>query len=83
MKTTLHLHRHPAPPTVIAPRPSTLRLGLAVSFVAAAMAVALEWLVDVPAVLIVVPVVVIGFALSWHASGHHGAGRRPTEGRPD
>ena len=31
---------------------------------------------DVPAVAILIPVVVIGFALSWHASGRDADARR-------
>lgn len=66
---TLHLHRHapPAPRTHV--RPSIVRLGIVVSAVAAVVAIVLEALLDVPAVLILVPVIVVGFTLSWHASG--------------
>ena len=49
---------------------STLRIGLLVSVLAAAVAIALDLTVHVPAILIVIPVVIVGFALSWHASGH-------------
>ena len=75
---TLHLHRPAPPPRAHAPhadgrpshlRPSIVRLGVAVSLVAAALAVVLDAVADVPAAVILVPVVVVGFALSWHASG--------------
>jgi hypothetical protein len=69
MKTTLHVHRH-APPAPAPARPSTLRLGLIVSAVAALTAVVVDILVDVPTAFILIPVVVVGFALSWHATGH-------------
>ena len=49
---------------------STLRLGALVSVLAAVFAVMLELTVHAPALAIVIPVVVIGFALSWYASGH-------------
>ena len=49
---------------------STLRIGLLVSVLAAAIAIALDLTVHLPAIVIVIPVVIIGFALSWHASGH-------------
>ena len=81
---TLHLHRHapPAPVPHLRARPpvrssealpgparATLRLGLVLSLVAAVLAIVIEAVAHVPAVLILIPVVVIGFALSWHASG--------------
>ena len=76
MKTTAHLPRHPAPAP--APthhdHPSTLRLGLLVSLFAAIAAVLVHVLTDLPAVAVVVPVIVIGFTLSWFATGenqHH------------
>jgi len=79
MKTTLHLHHH-APPVHHAPRApigsTTLRLGLVLSLVAAVLAIVVEAVVHVPAVLILVPVVVVCFALSWHASGREGSSRR-------
>ena len=68
MKSTIHLERPPTPPQTSA-RPSTLRLGLVVSIVAALAAVIVRALIDVPTVLILIPVVVVGFALSWHAAG--------------
>jgi hypothetical protein len=72
MKTTLHLHRGAAVPAPTrAVRPSILRLGLAVSAVAALAAVVIEAVADVPAVAVITPVVVVGFALSWAASGRH------------
>jgi hypothetical protein len=49
---------------------STLRIGLLVSVLAAVVAVALDLTVHAPAIVIVVPVVIVGFALSWHASSH-------------
>jgi len=80
MKTTLHLpHPHPRstvtargaaaahrPPTRIR---STVRIGIVLSVLAAVVTIALEAVLDVPMALIVVPVVVVGFVLSWHASG--------------
>jgi hypothetical protein len=76
MKTTLYLHRPSAPvPRTSRPsprshvRPSIVRLGVLISAVAAVAAVVLDALADVPAVVILVPVVVVGSALSWHASG--------------
>jgi hypothetical protein len=56
---------------------STLRIGLLVSVLAALFTIALEITVHAPAIAIVIPVVIIGFALSWHASGH---GRTSTRG---
>jgi hypothetical protein len=71
MKTTLHLHHHAPPAT--APRlhvgPATLRLGLVLSLVAAVLAIVVEAVVHLPAILVLIPVVIVGFALSWHASG--------------
>ena len=79
MKTTLHLH-HPAPPAPptsrLAVRSSTLRLGLLVSLVAAVVAIVAEAVMHLPAVLILIPVVIIGFALSWRASGPEDVTRR-------
>jgi hypothetical protein len=37
--------------------------------------VAVDTILDVPTALILVPVVVVGFALSWHATGRRGAAR--------
>ena len=69
---TLHLHHH-AEPVTPTPRvhvpPATWRLGLVLSVVAAVLAVLIEAVAHLPAILILVPVVVVGFALSWHASG--------------
>jgi hypothetical protein len=84
MKTTLHLHRPIAAPAASPDRlvtrrvqPTTVRLGIALSVAAALVTVLLEAILDVPVVAILVPVVVVGFALSWHACG------RPLEdGRP-
>ena len=83
MKTTLHLHRPVAPVTPAPPAPrlaaraSTLRLGLVVSLVAAVVAIVVEAVLHLPAVLVLIPVVVIGFALSWRASGPEDVPRRP------
>jgi hypothetical protein len=74
MKTTVH--RHAPPPAVTNPT-HTLRLGLIVSAVAAVAAVLVEAIVHLPAVLILIPVVVIGFALSWHATGRRDHRERP------
>ncbi len=83
MKTTLHLHRPlaaPAPSPDLADRPrvrpSTVRLGIILSVVAALVTVVLEAVLAVPVVVILVPVVIIGFVLSWHACG------RPLTGGP-
>ena len=71
MKTTVHLHRPAAAPATERPtHPSTLRLGLMVSVSAALAAIVISVLTDVPTVAILIPVVVIGFTLSWHATGH-------------
>ena len=75
MKTTMHLER--AGPQSAPARTSIFRLGLIVSVVAAIAAVAIRALVDVPTVVILVPVVVIGFALSWHATGQALEDREP------
>lgn len=70
MKTVVDLPRPPISHQVRpARRPSTIRLGLIVSVVAAFAAVLVESLTRIPSVLIVVAVVVVGFSLSWHASG--------------
>ena len=76
MKTTLHLHRTAPPPTHHHIRASTLRLGLVLSLVAAVVAIVVEAVVHLPAILILIPVVVVGFALSWHASGRDAEVRR-------
>ena len=68
MKTTVH---RPAAPTAPAPRPSTVRLGVLVSVFAAVAAVVVNAFTDVPTVAILIAVVVIGFTLSWHATGRH------------
>jgi hypothetical protein len=76
MKTTLHLH-HPPPPPPAEPavrRPSTLRLGAVVSVIAALAAITVEAVADVPVAMILVPVVIVAFVLSWRASG------RPLDG---
>jgi hypothetical protein len=72
MKTTLHLHRPvgapAASPARVASRrvrASTVRLGIALSVVAALVTVVL----DLPVLVILVPVVIVGFVLSWIACG--------------
>jgi hypothetical protein len=72
MKTTVHMHRTaPAPPRAPAPsHRSTFRLGVLVSLFAAIGAVVVSVLTDVPTFAILAIVVIIGFALSWHATGH-------------
>ena len=45
--------------------------------VAAIVAVAIRALVDIPTVVILIPVVMIGFALSWHATGQALEDREP------
>ena len=54
---------------------TTLRLGLVLSLVAAVLAIVIEAVVHLPAVLILIPVVIVGFALSWRASGPDDGGR--------
>lgn len=72
MKTTVHLHRPAAPAAAErTTRPSTLRLGMMVSVFAAVAAIVVSVFTDVPTVAILIAVVVIGFTLSWHATGHH------------
>ena len=77
MKTTLHLP-HPHHRAAVARgdggRPatvtrSTVRIGVALSALAALATIVLEAVLDVPVALIVAPVVVVGFVLSWQASG--------------
>ena len=65
METTVHRHHPPAPTPA---GHSTLRLGAVVSVVAAAAAVVLRALVDVPEPVLVVVVMVVAFGLSWHAT---------------
>jgi hypothetical protein len=67
---TLHLHRDRTTPARVSARPSTFRLGVIVSLVAAATAAVLRLLADVPTAVILVPVVVVGFTLSWRLAGH-------------
>jgi hypothetical protein len=78
MKTTLHLHRHvpPAPAPRVHIHPTTVRLGLVLSLVAAVLAIVIEAVIHLPAILILIPVVIVGFALSWRASGSRAEGRR-------
>ena len=54
-------------------------IGVVLSLVAAVLATVIEAVVHLPAALILIPVVVVGFALSWHASGREDVERR---GRP-
>ena len=70
VKTTVQLPRRPAPTPAPAHHPSTVRLGLLVSVVAAVAAILVHLLTDIPTAAIVIPVVVIGFTLSWFATGH-------------
>jgi ABC-type Mn2+/Zn2+ transport system permease subunit len=70
MKTTLHVHR-PAPPPAPSPPPSTFRLGVLVSLFSSVGAVVVSVLTDVPTAAILAVVVVVGFALSWRATGQH------------
>jgi hypothetical protein len=72
VRTTAHLPRRPAPAPdpVHRDRPSTARLGLLVSAFAAVAAVVVHALTDLPTAAIVIPVIVIGFTLSWFATGH-------------
>ena len=61
----MHRHHPPAPaPTGYA----TLRLGAVVSLVAAAVAVVLSALVDVPEAVLVVAAMVLAFGVSWHVT---------------
>ena len=62
---------------------TTLRLGLVLSLVAAVLAIVVEAVVHLPAILILIPVVVVGFAPRWHASGReHVASRADATPRP-
>jgi hypothetical protein len=47
-----------------------VRLGVLVSVFAAVAAILVHVLTDLPAAAIVIPVIVIGFTLSWFATGH-------------
>jgi hypothetical protein len=53
-----------------------VRLGIVLSVLASLVAVVVEAVFDVPVALLVLPVVVVGSALSWHASGRRHAPRR-------
>jgi hypothetical protein len=66
VKTTVHLVRpaRPAPPPA---RRATVRLGLVLSALAVLALVVLRLLTDVSAMFVLIPVVIVGFALSWHA----------------
>ena len=79
VKTTVPRHAPPPAPAATHPTHSmhTLRLGLIVSAVAAVAAVLVESIADLPVVLILIPVVVVGFALSWHVTGRHEERHRP------
>jgi hypothetical protein len=72
VKTTAHLPRRaaPAPAPAHHDHPSTVRLGLLVSVFAAVAAVLVHVLTDLPTAAILIPVIVIGFTLSWFATGH-------------
>ena len=72
VKTTAHLPRRPAPAPAPArhDHPTTVRLGLLVSLFAAAAAVLVHLLTDLPTAAIDIPVIVIGFTLSWFTTGH-------------
>lgn len=72
MKTTLHLPHDlqtVQPAARVHVRSATLRLGIVLSLLAVVFAVAVEVAANLPVVFILVPVVVVGFVLSWHASG--------------
>ncbi len=76
MKTTIDLERMssetwpplPRPARAIATNP-TVRLGLILSVVAAITAVLLRGILEVPIIAILMAVLVIGFVLSWRATG--------------
>ena len=76
VKTTIHLHSVPAPAPARRPRGATLRIGALLSVFAAVAAVLVRLLTDLPALAILVPVVIIGFTLSWFAAS-------PTDGHTD
>ena len=61
----MHPHHPPAPAPAGHP---TFRLGTVVSLGAAAVAVVLRALVDVPEPVLVVAVMIVAFGLSWHAT---------------
>jgi hypothetical protein len=65
MQTTVHRHH---PPAAAHARHPTLRLGTAVSVVAAAVAIVLRALLDVPVPALVVAVMIVAFGLSWHVT---------------
>ena len=76
MKTTIDLERMsnetwpplPRPVRAVATNP-TLRLGVILSVVAAITAVLLRGILEVPIIAIVMAVLIIGFVLSWRATG--------------
>jgi hypothetical protein len=72
METTVHRHHPPAPASA---GHATLRLGAVVSVVAAAIAVVLRALVDVPEAVLVVVVMIVAFGLSWHVTWRDELGR--------
>ena len=74
VKTIVHVNRRAAPPPA---RVSTLRLGVIVSAFAAVAAVVVRTFTDVPTVAILIAVVVIGFTLSWQATGRHDEAQPP------
>jgi len=59
-----------------APHPTTVRLGVILSVVAALTAVVLSTIWHVPTVVILAGVVIVGFTLSWRASGQPIDGHR-------
>jgi hypothetical protein len=65
MQTSVPRHH---PPAAGPARPSILRLGTAVSVVAAAVAIVLRALLDVPEPVLVVAVMIVAFGLSWHVT---------------
>ncbi|MGH9270809.1 MAG: hypothetical protein ACRDZ2_06015 [Ilumatobacteraceae bacterium] len=81
MKTSIDLQRLsnetwpplPRPARAVAERAAainpTVRLGLILSVVAAITAVLLRGILEVPIIAIVMAVLVIGFVLSWRATG--------------
>jgi len=74
MKTVLHLPQAPsaAPPQGrrVDGWGPTIRLGLVLSVVAAAVAVGIRLATPVPGVALILAVGIVGFALSWHATWH-------------
>jgi hypothetical protein len=65
MQTSVHRHH---PPAAAPARHPTLRLGTAVSVLAAVVAIALRALLDIPVPVLVVAVMIVAFGLSWHVT---------------